>query len=166
MKRVRRFAPWLVSWPLLFGVWLLLLGARTVAEMAVGAVAAAVAAAGVGAVRAGSRERFHLDAAWLALLLQLPYRLLVDCGLVFWELGRRVVLGRPLNGRLRAVRFEDGAGHDPRASARSAVAVWIASFAPNTFALGVDDARNVIVLHELRTRCEHPVPPVLARRAR
>ena len=166
MKRVRRFAPWLVSWPLLFGVWLLLLGARTVAEMAVGAVAAALAAAGVGAVRAGSRERFHLDAAWLALLPQLPYRVLVDCGLVFWELGRRVVLQRPLNGRLRAVRFEDGAGHDPRAGARSAVAVWIASFAPNTFALGVDAARNVIVLHELRTRREHPVPPVLARRAR
>ena len=166
MKRVRRFAPWLASWPLLFGVWLLLLGARTVAEMAVGAVAAALAAAAVGAVHAGNRERFHLDAAWLILLPKLPYRLVVDCGFVFWELGRHVVLRRPLNGRLRAVRFEDGAGHDPRAGARSALAVWIASFAPNTFALGVDDERNVIVLHELLTRREHPVPPVLARRTR
>jgi hypothetical protein len=166
VKRVRRFAPWLVSWPLLLGVWLLLLGARTVAETAVGAVAAAFAAAGIRAVRAGGRERFRLDTAWLTLLPKLPYRLLADCGLVFWELGRRILLRRPLKGRLRAVRFEDGAGGDPRAGSRSALAVWIASFAPNTFALGVDDERNVIVLHELRTRREHPVPPVLARRAR
>jgi diguanylate cyclase (GGDEF)-like protein len=59
VKRVRRFAPWLVSWPLLFGVWLLLLGARTVAEMAVGAVAAALAG----------------SSPWLVLLTILPLAL-------------------------------------------------------------------------------------------
>ena len=164
MKRVRRLAPWFLWWCLLFGAWLLLLGTRTVEEMSVGAVAGALAAGGVEAVRKGSAMRFRPAAAWPRLLAALPYRLLVDCGLVFAELGRHLVFRRPLHGRLRALHFEAGSERAARSAARSAVAVWIASFAPNTFALGVDDERNTILLHELRTRRDHPVPPQLARR--
>lgn len=164
MKRVRRFAPWFVSWCLFFGVWLLLVGARTVAEVAVGGVAAGLAGVGVEAVRAGSAMRFRPEAAWLRLLPALPYRLVVDCAVVFAELGRHIVLRRPLHGRLRALRFEGGTERDAGSAGRSALAVWLASFAPNAFALGVDNKRNVILLHELRTRRGHPVAPELARR--
>lgn len=164
MKRVRPLAAWFLWWCLLFGVWLLFLSTRTVAELAVGGVAAALAAGGVEAVRAESAVRFRSEAGWLRLMASLPYRLLVDCALVFAELGRHLVLRRPLHGRLRVLRFEGGTDRDARSAARSALALWIASFAPNTFALGVDDERNAILLHELRTRRDHPVPPLLARR--
>ena len=163
MKRLRRFAPWLVSWPLLFAFWVLLVETRTVAELTVGAVAAAVATGGVEAVRAGGAVRFRPTAHPLRPLLALPFRALVDSALVFAELGRHLILRKPLRGRLRPIRFEAGSDGDARAAARRALAVWTASFAPNSFALGVDRERDVILVHELRTRRKHPVPPELAR---
>jgi hypothetical protein len=166
VTRVRRFAPWLAWWSVLFGVWLLLLSARTVAEAAVGACAAALGVVGVEAVRTGRPARFRPQVGWLRLLPALPYRVVVDSAAVFAELGRHLLLRRPLRGRVRTLRFEAGAERDASSTARRAFALWLASFAPNTFALGIDGERNVIVLHELRARRDHPVPPKLAPRAR
>src|SRR6185312_389145 len=102
-------------------------------------------------------------AAWLATWAALAgvYLLLVDLvqlpelitGAVVAAVaatGSELVLAerRPARGRVRAIPFRHG-GDSPDGVGRRALAEGLGSFAPNTIVIGVDDERNLLLVHQL-----------------
>jgi multisubunit Na+/H+ antiporter MnhE subunit len=154
--KVRSLLFLLAWWPLLFGLWVLLLGTRSLAELLVGAVCAVIAVVGAETVRHGSGARFSGRAAWVLPVLRVPARVVVDSAVVFAALAERLVVRRRLVGALEPIHFEAGGDH-PRSAARRALAIWLASAPPNTVALGIDETRDVLLVHRLAaTRRELP----------
>jgi hypothetical protein len=139
---------WLIAWPLLFGLWLLLAGTVAVPELVAGAVAATLALAGGEVIRRLGLVRFGARLSWLPRALRLPGRTVADFGLLLAALWRRAVLRRPVRGRFRAVPFRWG-GTDPRSVGRRALATLVLSAPPNSYVVDCVRAENRIVIHEL-----------------
>jgi hypothetical protein len=137
-----------VWWLALFGVWLLLVPQRSVAEIVAGAVVAALAtllaeaAQDIGLIHL--RPRLH----WLRELPRLPISVLRDCGKLAGALERQVFGGRPVVGRFRRVRFESG-GDEPHEAARRALETFRVSLPPNSYVVGIDPEANLMLIHEL-----------------
>lgn len=163
MQTLRRLALSLVWWPLLVGLWALLVSSRSLDELLAGTGFGLLAAVALEAVRREGRVRFRPRAGWLLLVLRLPWRILVDTAIVFRALGR-VVRRRPLRDELRAVRFDAGAPADARSTTRRALAVWLVSAAPNTIAVDLDLEDDVLLVHQLEATAGLPTGVELARR--
>jgi len=71
-------------------------------------------------------------------------------GVLASALWRRLVLRRDMRGGFRAVRFRHG-GAGGEATARRVLTKLLASFAPNTYVLDVDEDRDVVLVHQLVT---------------
>jgi hypothetical protein len=56
---------------------------------------------------------------------------------------------RPAFGTFRAIRF-DGGEDEPHQTGRRALAEAAGSLAPNTFVVGIDGERQLILAHQLR----------------
>jgi multisubunit Na+/H+ antiporter MnhE subunit len=139
---------WLVSWAGLAALWLLLVDTVKTPELVDGAVAAALGATVMAAVRAQRLVAFRPRARWLfAVPLVLP-RAAADLGVLAAALFRRVVLRRDVRGGFRAVPFRHGGGGG-EATARRVIAKLAGSFAPNTYVLDVDEKTDVILVHQL-----------------
>jgi multisubunit Na+/H+ antiporter MnhE subunit len=130
---------WLAWWTLSAGLWLALVDNTAVAELAAGAVAAAVAATGAVAVRRDPPRR--PPPGWL----RVPARAAVS---VVAGVGPLVTaLVRSERGRIVELPF-DRAGDDRWQSLAEA----LASAGPNAVVLGVDRDRGVLRVHELVPR--------------
>jgi multisubunit Na+/H+ antiporter MnhE subunit len=145
----RRGAFWLVWWAICMGLWMLLVFNTQPAEIVAGAVAAAFAATGAELVRSRGYAPFALDVRWLRALLPLPRSVIVDTWRLARLLARHFLRGEPIEGRFRIVHFPCGPPDDARDQARLAVAQWIGGVSPNSYVIGIDERRNVAVVHQL-----------------
>ena len=139
---------WLAWWGALFVLYLLLTCTIAVAEVVVGAVAAALAtaAAEVAQNAGGLKRRPRLS--WIAKLARLPWRVLVDCGILGLALYRRVFGKEHLEGSFHAIPFAMH-GQDAVSVARRAMITASISLAPNTYVVALDRQRNLLLVHQL-----------------
>ena len=135
------------TWALLFGVWMLLVDTDTLPELLAGAGAAALAAAGSELVRAQKIAQVRVRFRWLARAWRPFARIPLDVGVVIWALLRP----RTVRGEFRALRFR-APGEDPDDSGRRAFAAVFGSLAPNTYVIGTDPSRRVLIVHQLVRR--------------
>ncbi|HEX6456401.1 MAG TPA: hypothetical protein VF009_07775 [Solirubrobacterales bacterium] len=138
----------------LFALWMALVDTREPPQVYAGLAVAAIATLGSELVRRQGIARTRLRARWLLRLyrplLSVP-RDLARLGsalrvafpnLWFGKAPRRVV------GRFRALPFEPGGG-GPEDRGREALAELAGSFSPNTFVVGLDRERGVLLVHQL-----------------
>ena len=144
----RRIGVWLAWWVLLMSLWVILDNSIASDELLAGAGAAALAAllAEVAGFQAATRFRMRIE--WLVPALSLPGQVVRDTGIVFAALWRRLARGEePASGfRVLPVRY---GGDTVEGMTRRALYVGGQSVAPNTFALGIDEDRDVMIVHQL-----------------
>jgi multisubunit Na+/H+ antiporter MnhE subunit len=146
---------WLGWWAISYALWVLLVFNTHLSEFVLGVFAAALAATGAELVRSRGYAPFAPDPRWARALLPLPRQVLVDTWRLTVLLARHFLRGEPIQGSFRIIHFPCGPRDDPRAQARLAVAQWIGGVSPNTYVIGIDDRRQVAVVHQL-IRDEHP----------
>jgi len=140
---------WLAWWLVSFALWLLLVFKTEPAEFAAGAVAAGFAASAAELVRSRGYAPFAFEVRWLRALGRLPRDVFLDCLLLAGALWRSATRRKRIQGRFRVVHFQDCGGDDPRSEARRAVAKWLGGVGPNTYVVGFDEDRDIVLLHQL-----------------
>jgi multisubunit Na+/H+ antiporter MnhE subunit len=143
-----RAAAWVGTWVGLAAVYLLLVDLVSLPELITGAVVAAIAATGSELVRLERRGRARPPARGLARAWKPIARAPADFALVTVAIARQLFERRAARGRIRTMPFRHG-GEEPGATGRRALAEGLGSFAPNTVVIGVDDVRDVIIVHQL-----------------
>lgn len=144
----RRVGVWMVWWILLMSFWIILDDSIELDELLAGAGAAALGAllAEFASYQAASRFRMRIE--WLVPALSLPGQLARDTVLVFAVLWRRLAHGEEPRSGFREERVRFGA-NTAEGKTRRALLVGGRSVAPNTFVLGIDSERDVMVIHQL-----------------
>jgi hypothetical protein len=146
----------LVAWALAAGVYLLFAGQAGPVELAAAAAAGLVATLLRGALRrhaeVGLTVRWRAWPALARALAGLP----VASARAAAALVRGVGIGR--GGRIAAQAFDTGRQNDDAEVGRRAVAILLASLAPDSFVVRVDEEA-----HRLRTHALVPQRPTLAR---
>ena len=130
-------------------LYLLLIDLTDLPELIVGAGAAVLAATGLELAREQGIVGESVRWRWLLRLhrplLKVPRDVAVVSAMALLALVRR----RPSFGTFRAVHF--GVGEDePHETGRRALAEAAGSVAPNTFVVGIDGDRQLILAHQLR----------------
>jgi multisubunit Na+/H+ antiporter MnhE subunit len=148
VRIARRLGAWLLWWVLLMSLWVILDNSIASDELLAGAGAAALGAclAEVAGYQAATRFRMRIE--WLVPALSLPAQVVRDTVIVFAALWRRLARGEePASGfRELPVRYGSGTAEG---KTRRALYVGGQSVAPNTFALGIDRDRDVMIIHQL-----------------
>jgi multisubunit Na+/H+ antiporter MnhE subunit len=145
---LRRAGVWLTWWVLMMSLWVIQDDSLRTDELLAGAAAAALAAtvAEVAGHQAATRLRIRIE--WLGPASRLPADLVRDTGVVFAALWRQLVHGQVPDSGFREVPVRFG-GQSMEDKSRRALIVGGSSVAPNTFALGLDHDRDVMVVHNL-----------------
>jgi multisubunit Na+/H+ antiporter MnhE subunit len=144
----RRVGAWVTWWVLLMSFWVIVDDSIAADELLAGAGAAAIGASLAELVTYQAATRLRVRIEWAAQALRLPGEVARDTGIVFAALWRRLARGEepPSGFRVLPARYgDDTAG----GKTRRALLVGGSSFAPNSFALGIDRDRDVIVIHQL-----------------
>jgi multisubunit Na+/H+ antiporter MnhE subunit len=117
-------------------------------ELLAGAGVAAIAAFVAELVTYQAASRFRMRVRWIVPALRLPGEVTRDTVIVYRALWRRLARGvQPPSAFLELpVRFGDDS---PEGVTRRTLLVGGASVAPNTFVLGLDAERDVMVVHRL-----------------
>jgi hypothetical protein len=147
--RRERVKFWLGWWLWSLGLWMLLVFKTELAEIVLGAVAAALAATGAELVRSRGWLPFAPRPRWLLALVRLPREVVLDTALLTRALWRRVVHGEPIEGRFRVVHFDDCGGDDPYTQARRATAKWLGGVGPNNYVVGFEEEHDAVLLRQL-----------------
>jgi multisubunit Na+/H+ antiporter MnhE subunit len=144
---IRGVRAWLIWWALLMTLWIIVDDSVDTDELLAGAGAAALAA--VLAELAGHEAAAHgLPAGWLRTVLRLPADVARDTWTVFGVLAHTLVRRQAPRSAFRQLPVAYGA-ETPTGRLRRAFVIGVRSFAPNSFALGIDAERNVMVVHQL-----------------
>jgi multisubunit Na+/H+ antiporter MnhE subunit len=145
---VRRAGAWLVWWVVLMAFWVIIDDSVRTDELLAGAVAAALAATLAELVTYQAAARFRMRLRWLIPALRLPGEVARDMLIVYRALWRRLVHGEePASGFAEVpARYGDDT---PAGVTRRTLLVGGTSIAPNTFVLGMDAGRDVMVVHRL-----------------
>lgn len=148
MPLARRIGVWLAWWVVMMSFWVILDDSIEADELLVGAGAAALAAllAELAGYRAATRLRIRIE--WLGPAMRLPLEVARDTGTVFVALYRQVVFRQPPRSGFREIGARYG-GATLEDRTRRALLIGATSLAPNTFALGLDAQRSVMVVHQL-----------------
>jgi hypothetical protein len=148
LARRRAFA-WTMGWLFAAALYLLLIDITDLPELIVGAGAAVIAATGLELAREQGVVGESVRAKWLLRLyrplLKVPGDIAFVSAIALRQLWRRDARV----GRFRAVSFS-GDENEARESGRRALAEASGSLAPNTFVIGVDAERELILAHQLR----------------
>jgi len=144
----RRAGAWLVWWVLLMSFWVILDDSIALDELLAGAGAAALAAFLAELVSHQAATRFRMRVEWLVPALRLPGQAVRDTVIVFAALGRRLLCGVQPPSGFREIPVHFGAADDEGVT-RRVLLVGGQSVAPNTFVLGIDREREVMVVHQL-----------------
>lgn len=131
------------------GLYLLLIDITDLPELIVGAGAAVLAATGLELAREQGIVGESIRWRWLLRIYRPVLKVPVDIVIVSLMALRATVDRRPRHGTFRAVSFAAG-GHQPLAGGRRALAEGFGSLAPNTFVIGIDRDRELILAHQLR----------------
>jgi multisubunit Na+/H+ antiporter MnhE subunit len=144
----RRAGGWLVWWVLLMSLWVTVDDSIARDELLVGAGAAALAALLAELASHQAATRLRARAEWVAPALGLPGQVVRDTVTVFAALWRRLAHGEQPPSGFREVpaRYGDGSAEGVT---RRVLLVGGRSVAPNTFALGIDPERDVMIVHQL-----------------
>jgi multisubunit Na+/H+ antiporter MnhE subunit len=144
----RRVGSWLVWWVLMMSFWVMIDDSVNTDELLAGAGAAALAALLAELITYQSATRFRMRMSWLVPALSLPGQVVRDMVTVYAALWRRLVRGeQPPSAFLEVpVRFGDDT---PEGVTRRTLLIGGTSVAPNTFVLGIDRERDVMVVHRL-----------------
>jgi multisubunit Na+/H+ antiporter MnhE subunit len=144
----RRVGSWLVWWILLLAFWVMIDDSISTDELLAGAGAAALAALLAEVVTYQAATRFRMRIKWLVPALSLPGQVVSDMVTVYAALWRRLVHGeQPPSTFLEvSARFGDDT---PEGVTRRTLLIGGTSVAPNTFVLGIDRERDVMVVHRL-----------------
>jgi multisubunit Na+/H+ antiporter MnhE subunit len=145
-------ARWLGWWVALGALWLALDDTVALPELATGAVAAAIGATAAELVHAQKLVRVRLRARWLRHAWRLPVALVVETAAVFAVLFRQLVLRKPPHSAFRAIRFRAEGPRSAFDTTRRALAKSAGSFAPNSYVVGVDADRDLLLVHQLAPR--------------
>jgi multisubunit Na+/H+ antiporter MnhE subunit len=152
----RRVAGWLAWWVPLMSLWVALDDSLATDELLAGAGAAAIAAllAEMACHQAALLFRFRL--AWLLPALRLPGQVALDTMTVYHALWRKLAHGEDPRGGFTEEQVRPGR-NDSEGTLRRALIIGGRSLAPNTFVLGIDAERDVMVVHRLvgRRRAPH-----------
>jgi multisubunit Na+/H+ antiporter MnhE subunit len=145
---MRRAYTWLGWWVLLMGLWVAVDDSIGLAELGAGAAVAALGAllSELAFQQAGTRIVVRLR--WLSKVVQLPGQVLGDTVLVFRALWRRLVHGEQPPSGFRELPVRYGDDSDAGVT-RRVLLIGASSLAPNTFVLGLDKDRDVMVVHQL-----------------
>jgi hypothetical protein len=144
---MRTLVRWLSWWIVLLGIWLAFVGILAHTELAVGALAAALAAIGMEGVRSRRLQSLLPEPRVASRALRVPRDVVVECWTVMWVLGTALLRRRAPHGRLRSVPFEPP-GAASRASATRAFMAWLDSISPNEYVIEIEDeqaATHVLV---------------------
>ena len=144
----RRIGAWVVWWVLLMSFWVVLDDSIAVDELLAGAGAAALAAFLAELVGHQAATRFRMRIGWVTPVLGLPGQVVRDTVIVLAALGRRLARGELPPSGFREIPAHFG-GASQVGVTRRVLLVGGRSVAPNTFVLGIDEERNVMVLHQL-----------------
>ena len=128
--------------------WVMIDDSIATDELLAGAGAAALAALFAEVVTYQAATRFHMRIKWLVPAFRLPGQAVRDTVIVYHALWRRLVHGeQPPSAFLELpARFGDDT---PEGITRRTLLVGGTSVAPNTFVLGIDPERDVMVVHRL-----------------
>jgi hypothetical protein len=118
------------------------------AEVLVGAAVAAATALMVELVEYQTDTYVRIRMRWLLGVWRLPVQVLRDTGIVLVALWRRVVHGEEPRGGFTETPFEWG-DDSALGMTRRALLTGAKSVAPNSFVLGIDPNRGVLVSHHL-----------------
>jgi hypothetical protein len=132
-------------------LYLLLIDITDLPELLVGAGAAVLAATGLELAREQGIVGQSIRWRWLLRLHRPLLSAPRDIVIVSLLALRALAGGDARPGRFRAVRFRCGESV-PREDGRRALAEAAGSFAPNTFVIGIDGDREMILAHQLRPR--------------
>lgn len=143
-----RVAAWLGWWILLMAFWVITDDSIAPDELLAGAGAAALAAVLVDLASHQATVTFSIRLAWLARAFGLPRQVLIETWIVFVALWRRVARGEEPRSGFMAEPVEYGPDTPP-GRMRRALLVGAWSLAPNSFVLGLDRDRDVMVIHKL-----------------
>lgn len=147
----RRVGAWLVWWVLMMSFWVMIDDSISTDELLAGAGAAVLAAFFAELVTHQAATRFRMRIEWLVPALRLPGQVVRDMVIVYRALWRRLVHGeQPPSAFLELpARFGDDT---PEGFTRRTLLIGGTSLAPNTFVLGIDEDRDVMVVHRLVVR--------------
>jgi multisubunit Na+/H+ antiporter MnhE subunit len=163
----RRATVWLAWWTLMMSLWVMIDDSLQFDELLAGAGAAAIAAVAAEFAAYQASVRYRVRPGWLlaAEILRLPAEVVRDTLTVFGALARMLVTGRAPEGGYAELPAggpadEKGASADEEGGpvgdaggmpgeAGRVLLTGVRSFAPNTFVLGIDDERGVLVVHRL-----------------
>jgi len=145
-----RAATWLAWWVLLMSLWVAVDDSLQFDELLAGAGAAALAALAAEIASHQAAARLEIRAVWLARAFRLPGEVARDTWTVFAALARTLATRQPPRGGFRElpVRYGDDT---PLGVTRRVLLTGAQSLAPNKFVLGMDEDRDVMVVHELVT---------------
>jgi len=148
LPMAHRAGSWLVWWVLMMSFWVMLDDSISTDELLAGAGAAVLAALLAEVVTYQAATRFRMRIEWLVPALSLPGQVVRDTVIVYRALWRRLAHGQqpPSAFADLPARYGDDS---PEGVTRRVLLVWGTSVAPNTFALGVDSERDVMVVHRL-----------------
>jgi multisubunit Na+/H+ antiporter MnhE subunit len=163
----RRATVWLVWWTLMMSLWVMIDDSLQFDELLAGAGAAAIAAVAAEFAAHQACARYRVRPGWLlsAEILRLPAEVVRDTLTVFGALARMLVTGRAPEGGYAELPAGGPTGEKgglpgekgaptrdndaPLGEAGRVLLTGVRSFAPNTFVLGIDDERGVLVVHRL-----------------
>ncbi len=144
----RRAGAWLTWWVLLMSFWVILDNSIATDELLAGAGAAAIAAFLAELVTYQAAARLRMRIEWAVPALRIPKDVARDTGIVFAALYRRLARGEEPASGFRELTARYGDNTMP-GKTRRALLVGGTSVAPNSFALGIDRDRDVMIIHQL-----------------
>ena len=148
-SRVSRVITWLTWWVLMMSFWVALDDSLRSDELLAGAGAAAIAAVGAEMVGHQAQTRYRIRAAWLLSAFRLPGQVAQQTLLVFGVLARTLARREPPpRGTFTQIPVRYG-DDTPLGVTRRVLLTGARSFAPNGFVLGIDEDRDIMIIHEL-----------------
>jgi multisubunit Na+/H+ antiporter MnhE subunit len=144
----QRVRAWLTWWVLLMSFWVAADDSVELDELLAGAAAAALGATLAEVARHQAGLRLRVRPEWLVPALRLPGQVGRDTIVVFMALWRRLARGEEPHSGFLAEPVSYGGDGDEEATRRTLL-VGGRSVAPNTFVLGLDRERDVMVVHRL-----------------
>ncbi|MHB1987230.1 MAG: Na+/H+ antiporter subunit E [Acidimicrobiales bacterium] len=148
LSLAQRVGSWLVWWVLLMSFWVWADNSIGLAELVGGAAAAAFGALLTEVVQHQADSRIRIRIQWLAAAYKLPYEVCRDTLVVFAALWRRITRGEEPDSGFEEIPVRWG-DESPEGVTRRTLLIGATSLAPNTFALGIDPEREVMVVHRL-----------------
>jgi multisubunit Na+/H+ antiporter MnhE subunit len=131
-------------------LWLLLTSTVDKAEAIVGAGASCLAASAAEIARTKRPFGFVPRARWVMRVWRIPVRIGLESVRAFGVLANHVTGRKRVRGTYRAIEFRHG-GTGPRDGARRALATVAVSVSPNTFVIGFDPDRDIVLVHQLES---------------